>query len=184
LQIPDPAFRVANALPNLSHFLHKLAPCTGEDAEELHDILKQSKLKFKGFGIDPNSREAVTVTVSSFTGRLGNWAAGHVDKIFQLKSINALTAYVRVSFSNEDLEGKKVYSLIKLDQSDKSLHEYTQEFNSSYTYWKDDISVKFASYLYIGGLKNSSLRADLMSNWQSRKYATLMALQMDDAKNI
>ena len=76
-----------------------------------------------------------------------------------------------------------MHSLIKLDQSDKSLHEYTQKFNSSYSYWKDDISVKVASYLYIGGLRNGSLRADLMSNWQSSKYATLMALQTDDAKN-
>ncbi len=53
--------------------------------------------------------------MSSFTGKLGNWAADHVDEIFQLKSIDALTAYVRVSFSNEDLEGEKLYSLIKLD---------------------------------------------------------------------
>ena len=76
-----------------------------------------------------------------------------------------------------------MYSLIKLDQSDKSLHEYTQDFNNSYSYWKDDISIKVASYLYIGGLKNGSLRADLMSNWQAGKYATLMALQTDAAKN-
>ncbi len=76
-----------------------------------------------------------------------------------------------------------MYVLIKLDQCDRSLHDYTQDFNSSYAYWKDDISVKVASYLYIGGLKNGSLRADLMSNWQAGKYATLMALQIDVAKN-
>jgi hypothetical protein len=82
LQIPDLAFRVANALPNLSRFLHKLIPCNGEDAEELHDILKHSKLKVKGFGIDPDSRGAITVVVSSFTGELGNWAADYVEEIF------------------------------------------------------------------------------------------------------
>ncbi len=81
LQIPDPAFRVANALPILSPFLQKLTPCTCEDAEELHDTLKQSKLIVKGFGIDPNSREAVTVVVSSFTGQLSNWASDHVEEI-------------------------------------------------------------------------------------------------------
>ena len=157
--------------------------CTGENAEILHDHLKQPKLKFKEFGVDPNSKEVVTVVVSSFTGPLGNWAADHADEIFRLDSIDALTAYVRVSFSNEDLEGKNLYSLIKLDQFDKSLHEYTQEFNSSYSYWKDDISVKVAAYLYIGGLKNGSVRADLMTNWQTGKYATLMELQTDAAKN-
>ena len=72
--------------------------------------------------------------VSSFTGSLGNWVAVHLDEIFRLDSIDALITYVRVSFSNEDLEGKNLYSLIKLDQVDKSLHEYTQEFNSSYSW--------------------------------------------------
>ncbi len=76
-----------------------------------------------------------------------------------------------------------MYSLIKLDQSNKSLYKYTQEFNSSCSYWKDDISVKVASYSYIGGLKHGSLRADLMSNWQASEYATQMALQTNAAKN-
>jgi hypothetical protein len=56
-------------------------------------------------------------------------------------------------------------------------HEYTQEFNNSYSYWKDDISVKVAAYMYIGGLKNGSVRAELMTNWQNSKYTTLMDLQ-------
>jgi hypothetical protein len=86
-----------------------------------------------------------------------------------LDNIDALTAYVCVSFSNEDLEGMNLYSLIKLDQFDKSLHAYTQELNSSYSYWKDDISVKAVAYLYIGGLKVGALRANLMTNWQADK---------------
>jgi hypothetical protein len=49
--------------------------------------------------------------------------------------------------------------------------------------WKDDISVKVAAYMYIGGLKNGSVRAYLMANWQTGKYATLMELQNDAAKN-
>jgi hypothetical protein len=56
--------------------------------------------------------------VSSFTGHLGNWDANHADEILKLDGIDALTAYVRVSFSNEDLEGNNSYSLIKLDQFD------------------------------------------------------------------
>jgi hypothetical protein len=151
-------------LANMSRFLQKLEHCSVENAEKLHNRLKQSNLKIKGFGIDPNSREAVTVVVSSFTGHLGNWAGGHADEILKLDNIDSLTAYVRVSFSNDDLEGMKLYVLIKLDQFDKSLHKYTQEFNSSYSYWKDDISVKAAAYLYIGGLRVGALRADLMTN--------------------
>jgi hypothetical protein len=63
------------------------------------------------------------------------------------------------------------YPLIKLYQLDKSLYEYAQEFNSSYSYWKDDISVKAVAYLYIGGLNVGALRADLMNDWQVCLFA-------------
>jgi hypothetical protein len=52
------------------------------------------------------------------------------SQTFFLDNIDALTAYVRVGFSNEDVKGKNVYALIKLDQLDKFLHEYTQDFNN------------------------------------------------------
>jgi hypothetical protein len=95
------------------------------------------------------------------------WAANHADEILKLDSIDALTAYVRVYFSIENLEGNNLYSLIKLYQFDKCLHEYSRVFNSSYSYWKGDmyISVKTAAYMYIGGLKVGALRANSMTNW-------------------
>jgi hypothetical protein len=74
----------------MSRFLPKLEHCSGENAEILHNHLKQSKLKIQGFRIDPNSREAVTVVVSSFTGHLGNWVVDHADEIFKLDNIDAL----------------------------------------------------------------------------------------------
>jgi hypothetical protein len=67
-------------------------------------------------------------------GHLGNWAAGHADEIFKLESIDALSAYVLVSFAEEDFEGMNIYSLMILDQFDKSLRVYTQGFNNSYSY--------------------------------------------------
>ena len=93
------------------------------------------------------------------------WAADHADEIFRLESIDALHTYVRISFSTEDLNGKNLYYLINLDQVDKPLHEYTREFKNSYNYWKDDIYVKVAAYLYTGGLKNGSVRAYFVTNW-------------------
>ena len=101
-------------LASMSWFLHKLQHCSGENAEKLHNHLKQSKLKTKGFGVDPNSREAVKVAVSSFTEHLSNWSADHADEIFKLGYIGALTAYIQVTFSNEDLEDMNLYSLIKI----------------------------------------------------------------------
>jgi hypothetical protein len=121
--------------------------------------------------------------VFSFTRQLGNWDADHAEEILKRNSIDPLTAYVHVGFSNKDLESKKIFALIILDQFDNKNYEYTQEFNNLYNYWKVDILIKVASYLYIGGFKHGSIRVDLMSNRQSRKYVALMALWTDDAKN-
>jgi hypothetical protein len=49
--------------------------CSGDNAEILNDYLKQSKLKIEGFGVFPNSKEVITVVLSSFMGSLGDWAA-------------------------------------------------------------------------------------------------------------
>ena len=73
----------------MSRFLQKLEHCTGENAEVLHDHLKQSRLKLKGFGIDPKSREVVTVVVSSFLGQCSNWVANIATEIFNLDSIDS-----------------------------------------------------------------------------------------------
>ena len=95
------------SLANMYRSLQKLEHCSGDDAGKI------TKLKIKGFGIDPNGRKIVTVIVSTFTGHLGNLAADQANKIFLLDNIDASTAYVRVSFSNEDLEGMNLYFLIK-----------------------------------------------------------------------
>jgi hypothetical protein len=37
--------------------------------------------------------------------------------------------------------------------------------------------------MYIGGLNNSSLRANLVTTWQNSNYLSIIALQNDVAKN-
>jgi len=167
----------------VSRFLQKMEHCNGEDSVKLNNHLKQSRLKIHGFGIDPDSNQAVVILVSSFTCKLGNLAADHNAEIYGLQTLNDLITYVRVGFSIEDVEGKNLYSLIRVQQGEKSLTDYTQEFNSSYAYWKNSIDIKAAVYIYIGGLKNGALRADLMTNWQCNKYPSLIALQNDAVKN-
>jgi hypothetical protein len=109
------------------------------------------------------------VLISSFTCKLGNWASDHNTEFYDLNTLDELINYVRVGFSIEDIEGTNLYSLICLQQGDKSLSDYTQECNNSYAYWKSSIDIKAAMYIYIGGLKNGYLRADLMTNWQRGK---------------
>jgi hypothetical protein len=144
--------------------------CNGEDSIKLNNHLKQSRLKIQGFGINPDSNQAVVVLVSSFTCKLGNWASDNSAEIYNLKALDELVAYVRVGFSIEDVEGKNLYFLIRVQQGDTSLTYYTQEFNGSYAYWKNSIDIKAAVYIYIGGLRDGALRVDLMTNWECGKY--------------
>ena len=75
-----------------------------------------------------------------------------------------LIDYIQVGFSIKDVEGKNLYILFRLDQGEKYLHDYTQEFNTAYAWWKNSIDIKAAVYMYISGLKNGSLRAYLGTN--------------------
>ncbi len=85
----------------------------------MNNHLKQSRLKIQGFGINFDSNQVVVVLVSSFTGKLGNWASDHSTEIYDLKTLDELITYVRVGISIEDVEGKNLYSLIRLQQGDK-----------------------------------------------------------------
>ena len=108
LQLPN-SYNHPSVTPNLSRFLQKLEFYSGDNAEVLHNHLKQSILKVKGREVDPNSKEVVTVDVSFFTGSLGTWAIDHADLNCRLESIDALTAYVRISFFIYNLEVNNLY---------------------------------------------------------------------------
>ena len=91
--------------------------------------------------------------VSSFTCKLGDWASDYNSEIHEMKKLGELINYARVSFSIEDIERKNLYSLLRSGQSELSLHDYTQEFNSSYPWWQGSIAIKTIVYMYIGGQK-------------------------------
>jgi len=83
---------------NMSRFWQKLEHCNGEDSTKLHNHLKQSRLKIQGFGINPDSKQAVVVLFSSFTRKLGNWASNHSTEIYELATMDDLINYIRVGF--------------------------------------------------------------------------------------
>jgi len=99
---------------NMSRFLQKLEHCNGDDLTKLHNHLKESRLKIQGFEINPDSKHVVVVLVSSFTGKLGNWASNHSTEIYELATVDDLIDYIRVGFSIEDAEGKNLYILLRL----------------------------------------------------------------------
>jgi hypothetical protein len=160
-----------------------LPPCHGETDSILDDHWAESKKQITNAGIDVNSRAAVRIMVGSFAGKLGKWASDNAALINELNTLQALGAFTEVSYVvNEDLAAAEYFnllSLIGLDQQSESLLEYTQAFNRSYDYLKNDISLKAAAILYIKGIKSVSLSTILWSNWTNGKYTTLIALQTD-----
>ena len=160
-----------------------LPPCHGETDSILDDHWAESKILITNAGIDANSRAAVRIMVGSFAGKLGQWASDNAVLINELNTLPALGAFTEVSYVvNEDLSASEyisLHSLIGLDQQSESLLKYTQAFNHSYDYLKNDISLKAAVILYIRGIKSVSLSTILWSNWKNGKYTTLIALQTD-----
>ena len=121
------------------------------------------------------------ILVNSFAGKLGKWASDNAALINELNTLTALGAFIEVSYAiNEDLAATEYFnllSLIGLEQQSESLLEYTQAFNRSYDYWKNDISLKATSVLYVKGIKSLALSTKLWLNWINGKYTTLAAFQ-------
>ena len=116
----------------MSRFLQKLEHCNGDDSIKLHNQLTQSKLKIRGFCINPKSNQGVVVLVSSLTGKLGDWASNHSSEIYETRTMDELINYVRVNYSIEDIKGNNLYSFLRLEQGESSLQDYTKEFNRLY----------------------------------------------------
>ena len=86
----------------MSRFLQNTRALFQRERRGFAQTFEKSKLKIKGFGVYPNSYEAIIVVVSSFAEQLGNYA----DEILKLDNIDASNACVRVNFPNENMEGK------------------------------------------------------------------------------
>ena len=124
-------------------------------------------MKIRGFGIILDSNRVVVAVVSSFTCKLGDWASDQSSEIYEMKTMDELIYYVRVSFSIKNIEGENIYSVVTLKQGELSLHDYAQEFNNSYACWKGPIVIKAAVYMHIVGHKNGCLCVYLMKIWQT-----------------
>ncbi len=143
----------AEVLPT-STVVPTLPPCLGENDSILNDHWAESKILIINAGINVNSREAVRILVNSFAGKLGRWAFDNASLINELNTLSALGAFMEVSYViNEDLAAAEYFNLlflIDLDKHSGSILEYTQAFNLSYDYWKNDISRQHLFYIFRG----------------------------------
>ena len=114
-------------------------------------------------GVDPDTRQASLILMSSFTGKMGHWAHQNTKVLYILNFVSQLVDLVRSSFVVKDCKVKHLQLLIKCEQNGIDISEYIRKFNDSYSFWKSGISEKCVVYLFVMGLRSGPSRADLMS---------------------
>jgi hypothetical protein len=104
---------------------------------------------------------------------LGHWAQQNTEALYSLTSVTQLVDFVRSSFVIKDYQIDNLNMLVRLEQGNSNVPDYTREFNDYHSFWKSDISEKFGTYLYTMGLRYGPLRVDLMSAYSIGKFNSL-----------
>jgi hypothetical protein len=86
--------------------------------------------------VDPNTRQASLILMSSLTGKLGHWAHQNTEVLYNLKYVPQLVEFVRSSFVVKDYQAKHLQLLIKIEQTGIDISDYIRKFNDSYSFWK------------------------------------------------
>ena len=73
----------------------------------------------------------------------------------------------------KDYQAGNLNLLVKLEQGNSDVPEYTRKFNDYYSFRKPEVSEKSGTYLYIMCLRSGPLRADLISAYSLGKFNSL-----------
>ena len=120
-------------------------------------------------GVDPATKQASLFLISSFTGKLRHWAQHNTEALYSLNFVTQFVDLVRSGFVIKDCQAENLNLLVKLEQGNLDVPDYTRKLNDYYSFWKSEISEKAGIYLYIMGLRSGPLRADLMSTYSLGK---------------
>jgi hypothetical protein len=148
---------------NVSAYIQKLPNVTGDDMSALDAHLAQAPMRLTTMGVDIETKQASLILMSSFTGKLGHWAQQNTEALHSSTSVTQLVDLVRSYFVIKDYQAENINLLFKLEQGNSDVPDYTRKFNDDNRFWKPEVSEKFATYLYIMGLRSGPLTTDLMS---------------------
>jgi hypothetical protein len=168
---------------NVFAYIQKLPNVTGDDISALDARLAQTPMRLTTMGVDPETKQASLILMSSLTGKLGHWAQQNIEALYSLTFVTQLVDLVRSSFVIKDYQAESLNLLLKLEQGNSDVPDYTRKFNDLYSFWKPEVSEKIGTYLYIMGLHSSPLRTDLMSAYSLGKFNSLSDLQLHAARS-
>jgi len=162
--IPRVPMLLGAPILNVSAYIQTLPNLTGDDILELDAHLAQAPMRLTTMGVDPETKQASLILITSFIGKLGHWAKQNTDALYSLNSVTQLVNLVRLGFVIKDFKAEKMNLLVILEQGNSDVPDYTRKFNDYHSFGKSGIYEKIGNYLYVMGLRSGPLRADLMSD--------------------
>jgi hypothetical protein len=88
----------------------------GDNLNELDSHLAQAPIKLRAMGVDPDTRQASLILMSSFTGKPGRWAQHNTEVLYNLNSVSQLVDFVKNSFVVKDYQAEHLQLLIKCEK--------------------------------------------------------------------
>jgi hypothetical protein len=119
---------------NVFAYIQKLPNVNGEDIAALDAHLAQAPMRLTSMGVDPETKQASLILMSSFTGKLGHWAQQNTEALYSLTSVTQLVDLVRSSFVIKDYQAENLNLLVKLEQGNSDVPDYTRKFNDYYSF--------------------------------------------------
>ena len=89
---------------NVSTYVQKLTSVTSDDISELDAHLAQTHMRLTTMGVDPETKQASLILMSSFIGKLGHWAQHNTEALYSLTSVTKLVDLVSSSFRIKDYQ--------------------------------------------------------------------------------
>ena len=143
---------------NVSAYIPKLPNVTCDDVSELDAHLAPAPMRLTTNGVDPKAKQARLILVSSFTQLLGgwdiDWAQQKTKALYCLNIVTQLVDLVMPGFVIKDYQAHILNLLVKLEQGNSDVPDYTRKVNDYNIFWKSEISEKYGTYLYIMSLRS------------------------------
>jgi hypothetical protein len=155
---------------NVSAYIQKIHDVTSDNILKLYAHLAQTLMRLTSMGVVLETKQASLIGMSSFIGKLGHWAQHNVEALYSLTCVTQLVDLARYRFVIKNYQAKNLNLLVKMEQGDSDVPNYTQKFNDYHNFWKTEISEKVAACAYIMDLRSRPLRADLMSAYSLGKF--------------
>ncbi len=110
---------------HISAYIQKLPNINGDDIATLDAHLTQAPMRLTTMGVDPATKQASLILMSSFTRKLGHWAQQNVEALYSLTFVTQLVDLVRYSFVIKDYQAENLNLLVKLEQGNSNVPDYT-----------------------------------------------------------